>query len=232
MGCKDDPPVEPEPDPAVFNLNFDVKWGNNALVLSQPYTAASGRNYTVDALKYYVCNLSLIKPDNSFELVKDVALVDMYKPASLTVGGEITPGSYTGIKFGIGLDSARNHIDPATFPIEHPMSTTTGMFWTWFTQYIFTKIEGTVDSIPGDPAHFFLYHTGIDSLYREIEFTNMNIVVAEGETKAEAITLDMEKLFWGANDTIDVITEYITHTTDDVPLAVKVVNNFSKAFRR
>lgn len=232
MGCKDDPPVDPEPTPANFAVNFAVKWGNNDLTLSQPYAGPDGRNYQIDALKYYVCELSLIKPDNSVEQVKDVSLVDLYKPDSKTVAGEIEPGSYTGIKFGIGLDATKNHTDPSSYAIDHAMSTTTGMFWTWFTQYIFAKVEGYADTTGGFADQTFLYHTGIDSLYREVEFTNMNIVVAEGESKSETITVDMQKLFFGDTDTIDVATEYITHTTDDVPLAIKVTDNFVKSIHR
>lgn len=232
MGCKEDPPIEPDPTPATFAVNFAVKWGNNDLVLSQPYSGPDGRRYQIDALKYYVCELSLIKPDNSLEQVKDVALVDLYKPASQAISGEVAAGSYTGIKFGIGLDAGKNHTDPSSYPIEHAMSTTTGMFWTWFTQYIFAKVEGYADTTGGFADQMFLYHTGIDSLYRELEFTNMNIVIAEEESKSETLVLDMQKLFFGDTDTIHVATEFITHTTDDVPLAVKVTNNLVKAISR
>ena len=232
IGCKDDPPGDPGPTPANFAVNFAVKWGINDLALSQVHIGPDGRHYQIDALKYYVCELSLIKPDNSLEQVKDVALVDLHKPASKTISGDVAAGSYTGIRFGIGLDSAKNHTDPSSYPIEHAMSTTKGMFWTWFTQYIFAKIEGYADTTGGFAAQTFLYHTGIDSLYRELEFTNMNIVIAEGESKSEGLTVDMQKLIFGDTDTIVVATENFTHTTDDVPLAVKVTDNFVKAIRR
>jgi hypothetical protein len=229
-GCKDDP-VDPAPEKTAFALHLNVNWGNSAIVLSQPYTTASGRKFKIDAFKLYLDDLSLKKPDGSFQLLNDIALVDLYKPASQTITGEVPAGDYTGIRFGIGIDSVQNHTDPASYDIAHPMSSTTGMYWSWFTQYIFCKIEGSADTTGGFANRTFLYHTGTDELFRTVELPISAISIAEGDTLTKSLTLDLEQVMLNTSNPIDVETEFITHTTDDMPLATKVTTNLMSAFR-
>lgn len=230
VACKDepDPPVS---EPGTFELAFDVRWGNTPLQRSQPYPAPDGRNYQVDVLKFYVSRLSLLTPSDSAVAVKDVALFDLYYPATQVVSGNVPAGSYTGLRFNLGLDYEQNHSNQASYPTDHPMSTTKGMFWTWFTQYIFTMAEGRADTTGGHNEDIWLYHCGQDSLLRPLEFTGLNVVVGEGETRRHTITLDMQKAFWGTQDTIDIVADPNTHTTDLPGLASRWTNQLVRAMQ-
>ena len=76
--CKDEP-EPPLPDPATIQVDFVVKWGNNNLALEQYYPAPDGRNYAIQVFKCFISNLSLVRPDDSTTLVKDVALISFKK---------------------------------------------------------------------------------------------------------------------------------------------------------
>jgi hypothetical protein len=229
--CKPDPPIPPDPQPGTFQLEFAPTWGTNPLVLSQQYLAANLQNYQIDVLKFYVSRIALLTPSDSVVNVKDVALVDLYTPASKTISGSVPAGSYTGLRFNLGLDYALNHSNQSSYPTTHPLSTVTGMYWTWATQYIFSMIEGRTDTSGGNPDTIFIYHSGSDSLLRPLEFRNLNIVIGESGTQKHTISLDMQKVFWSAQDTIDVIADPSTHTTDNPGLASRVINQLARAMQ-
>ncbi|MEY3443344.1 MAG: hypothetical protein RLZZ519_1625 [Bacteroidota bacterium] len=230
-GCKEDP-QPPAPEPATFQVDFAVKWGSNDLALEQYYPAPNGRNYNIQMFKCFVSNLSLVRPDDSVFLVDDVALIDMYYPASKRVSGKVKAGTYTGLRFNLGLDSIQNHGDPSDYPVESPLSSVTGMYWSWFTNYIFAKIEGIADSTNADTINPFLFHPGLDSLRQEVEFSGLNIVLAEKETETLTLTIDLQELFFRTADPIDVSFDNFTHTTDDPVLAGRVMRNLKAAIRR
>ncbi len=228
--CKDDP------DPIVakngqFELEFAVKWGANNLALSQRYPAPDGRSYQIDVLKFLVSRVALLTPSDSVVNVDDVALVNLDVANSNVVTGSVPVGSYTGLRFNLGLDYALNHSDQTSYPTDHPLSTTTGMYWTWASRYIFSMIEGRADTTVGSSTVIFAYHSGADSLVRPLEFRNLNIVLGENETKRHILTLDMQKVFWGANDTIDIDVDPDTHTMDKPVLASRVTNLIARAFQ-
>jgi hypothetical protein len=226
--CKDDP-VTPDPIPATFQLEFAFKWGSQDLVRDQNYLAPDGRNYSIQLLKYYVSRLSLVKASSELVPVKEVALVDFDKPASKMISGSVEAGTYTGLRFSVGLDSIQNHSDQSSYAVDHPLSTTQGMYWTWATRYIFTSIEGRADTSNANVEDIFLYHCGSDSLRQDLVFTGLNIVLGEGETKKQVLTLDMQQVIFGMSDTIEVHIDPSTHTQDNPSLASRVIRNIKAA---
>ncbi len=228
--CKPDP-VPVDPVQGTFQLAFAVKWGANDLSLSQKYMAPDGRNYQIDVLKFFISRLQLLTPSDSVVNVKDVALVDLYRANSNVISGAVPKGSYTGMRFNLGLDYDLNHSDQTSYPTTHPLSTTTGMYWTWASRYVFTMIEGRADTTGGHPEEIFLYHSGADSLVRPMEFRNLNIVLGENETKTQTLTLDMQKVFFGVNDTIDITVDPDTHTLDKPALASRITRQIVRAIQ-
>lgn len=229
--CKPDP-VTPTQQPGIFQLEFAMKWGANDLVLSQKYAGPDGRNYQIDALKFYISRIALLTPTDSVVNVKDVALVDMYRPDSKLIADSIPAGTYTGLRFNIGLDYALNHSNQSSYPTSHPLSTVTGMYWTWSTQYIFSKIEGKADTTGGNAETVFLYHIGTDSLLRAVEMRNLNLVIGASETKKQTLTFDLQQVFWSNQDTIDVNVDRTSQTVDNPSLAARVADQMKGAIYR
>jgi PKD repeat protein len=77
----------------------------------------------------------------------------------LTLNG-IPAGKYTGVKFIIGVDSARSTMDVSkrTGDLD-PAAGGSDMYWSWNSGYIFYKIEGTSPQST-EMGNMFMYHIG------------------------------------------------------------------------
>ncbi|MFY9310927.1 MAG: MbnP family protein [Bacteroidia bacterium] len=145
ISCKKDPdPVEPVPVPVTGSviLNFENKFGDSALVLNTgTYITASNDTFSVSKFDYYISNIRLIKDDLSvYAESESYHLLKAGSPGSLllTLTG-VPVGTYTGIEFMIGVDSLRNVSGAQTGALDP----SNGMFWSWSTGYIMSKVEGS-----------------------------------------------------------------------------------------
>lgn len=237
VGCDDDPPEE---ETATFVMDVKAMIDDNPFVLGETYTNEQDYKFSMEALSFYLSHLTLTKADGSEVEVKDVDFLNFENNHSASqakgeqVTGTIPAGNYTALRFAIGVDSTLNHDDPATYPSSHPLSIYTGSHWNWNTGYIFLKIEGNVDAVPngaGTLDNAFLYHTGLDTLYREVQF-NDDFTVGSGETFEYKLKLDVNRVFYSASDTLNPATENFTHTTGAFELAQRVTNLFAGTFSK
>lgn len=228
-----DKPVD-EPQPGTLTVNFVVTANNQPFQLGQPYTSAKGLNYKFDIFKFYLSNLTLYGPGQP-DTVLDAALINYsntvpYK--SFTI--DVQPGTYTGFRFGIGLDSIQNKFDPTQFPSSSPFSASAGTHWGMFFMYRFMLIEGAVDTTDDNTANYvhpIVMHTGFDSLYTTKEFQSFPFEIQDGKNTTINLNLDFNRLFYLGGDTIDLINNNITHTNDNYPLAAKVTRNLANAIQ-
>lgn len=128
---------------APFNLNTS---------LSHPM---NGDDLTFSKVKYYVSNFELKSIDGTWwKHPESYFLVDLSEPSSLELELSGVPvGSYTDIRYMLGVDSTRNVSGAQT----GALSTTNGMFWSWNTGYIMAKAEG---ASPNATSGNFAYHLG------------------------------------------------------------------------
>lgn len=149
-------------------FHFDNRYGPDDLVLGNTYTTANGEQLTPTTFNYFVSNFILVKGDGSeFVVPKDDCYHLVREGVDSTYELEIEnvpAGEYTGLKFTIGVDSAKSTA---------PVSERTGdldiagaasdMYWTWNSGYIFYKLEGTSPQAPYDSmmgAALMFYHMG------------------------------------------------------------------------
>ena len=99
-------------------------------------------------------------------------------------------------------------------------------WWSWADKHIFSKIEGELKT--GDDA--FVYHLGFDELYRNVEVArDLNITATERTDVT--VTLNVYRIFTdGSGQNIDFITDPVSQSFDNMPLAERVANNFAQAF--
>lgn len=219
--CDDD-----NDQPQTVNINLNGQVGTQPLQFLTDYVTAGGRRYHFTKFSFYISNVSLIRADGTKELVKDVELFDFKTP--VVISGDVPRGEYTGLEFGVGLDSLQNAQDPTSFAAEHPQSYARAPYWGWASKYIFAQIEGKAAPNATDtPDQNFLYHTGLDSLYRIVTITK-NIEVGS-EAEEIDITVQADKLF-ESEHTIDIIAEPISQTMDNYDLARRIADNFSNCF--
>jgi hypothetical protein len=227
-GCKPD-----EQTNGNFTLQVNPTYGSSAFVMNAANTDPDGRNVKFNVFQFYLSNITLIKNDNSEVLLKNVALVDLKNSLTFSINGSEMNGDFKAIKFGVGLDSAlNNNTNPGDEPIESPLYTDNNLgYWGWM-KYIFYKVEGVTDTTTSGQQTYnntFLYHIGTDNLYREVTLTK-NFSICCNNSVTLNLNLDVKKIFYGDTETIDIVTQNVTQTTDNSHTAVSMANNFPKAF--
>lgn len=225
-GC--DP--NPDPAPPIVNIHFKSYFGNTSFDGTKVYQDGLGHRIRIDYFYTYFSNIKLIKSDGSAILVKDFALFNMDSDPVLSLN--IESSEIARIEFAIGIPEEYNKdVDPTTYANSHPLSVqgSQGMFWTWNTGYIFSKMEGKADLTGTEGASLtnpFAYHAGDDPLYRTLSFEKP-FTIAANESQDIIVSFHLDEIFNNADDPIDVSTDYITHTTDNFPLAERFINNLA-----
>ncbi len=124
------------------NLEFDNMVGNQELELNTGnYINANGDDFKITTLKYYVSNLTFNKADGSKNLIPEsYLLIDASNDkTTLQTINNIPAGDYVSMDFVIGVDSVRNFAGAQTGALDPAK----GMFWSWYTGYIFVMLEGS-----------------------------------------------------------------------------------------
>ena len=128
------------------NVRFVIEHELNG----QPFTMGMvgqnnlGHSFDVNRLEYYVSGIQLTHdggqvidlPDAYFLVQGDQILDESLGSLNITQIEAIT--------FAVGVDTARNHLDPNSWPMTHPLAPKNpSMHWGWTAGYRFSVMEGT-----------------------------------------------------------------------------------------
>ena len=239
-GCKTDDPFVPQDGDATMNLNIYATVDDQDFVLGDIYFDPSSYRYQPNLFRLYLSNITLIKDDSTEVMLEDVVLLDWQdnlagEPQTVSIKAE--PGTYTGIRFWLGVDQTLNDLGPTDYAPDHPLSLFQGTYWAWNTGYRFVMLEGEYDSIPNGSGTIpsinnFQLHLGTNFLYTEADLSNAQQVVTltAGTPVDYDLEVDVNKLFYNDQETLKLIDHPYNHTTEDTATAVKMINNISKAF--
>ena len=190
------------------------------------------REYWYTTLKFYLSSIQAEYATDQQQLIADVAIFDFEPNQSTGIRDEVRVslpvGEYTGISYDAGVRQDLNEQDPATYPNDHPLSINNAMYWSWSTQYIFTKTEGFVDDAGTNKAWFM--HTGLNENYVAGKSVTKAFSITSGGTTTVELILDLDQLLETPN-VIDLIADGQTHTTDNMALAKSYQENFSESFK-
>jgi hypothetical protein len=231
--CKE--PQEPEGSKdATYIVHWITRFGENDLVQGQTYRDAFNRRLLLEDLRGYVSDVKLIDENDSVIVLKDFSLLNWFSDPTISVAGR--PAKIKALQFSLGIPSAYNTaVDPTTYPNSHPLSVAgaAGMFWTWNTGYIFYQLNGKCDLSGSENQPMIdpiAYHCGDDTLYRTITFDITDFTVKAGEAYQINIDFDAQRCFWNESDTMDLDTDYLTHTAGNLPLALRAMDLYQSAF--
>lgn len=233
--CKKD---EDDSTVGALEFKFEHRAGAEALVFNKDYTLASGETARFTKVKYYLSNFVLVKDDGTEVVVpkdKSYFLLDHEIPSSLIFKVDSVPlGSYKGLKFIIGVDSAKS-----TAPVNQRKGVLDeagaggDMYWTWNSGYIFIKVEGSTPQTP------FQFHIGGYGGYNPAAPTINNIkqvnltvpdqsaVVHSGQTSHFHLFVDILEFFKNPN-TIRIEDNPYVHFT---PGSTAIADNYADMFR-
>lgn len=224
-GCDDHEPDPYTPPPAPSSgVRLIVKpmWEGAAFDKYTVYHNVMDYRVQVQMLKLYLSDIELLTSGDP-QALSDIELFRLTDGPD-TVDLDMAPGSYTGLRFGIGVPAGVNHGDPTSYAADHPLSTSNGMHWTWAEGYRFVVFDGRFDTDPnatGLLPGLFSIHTGLDTCYREVEFGGLPVVVVSGSRTEVELTIDLARFFYTASDTIDLAVDNQSHGTN-VQLATRI----------
>ncbi len=245
--CKDDDidccttPVD-----GSLELNFTTQTQNGNMILFQDFDLNDGTQLNVNKLQFYISDIRLLKGNEEVK-ISEVELVSFKSHSNPTTAAsgesfnfaDIPAGTYTGVKFGIGVDSELNANDPTFYNglgTDHILGSGID-YWSGWNSYIFTKIEGFFDRNSngtaggGDPEEEITYHTGTNELYRE-KTISADIDIAEGGSFTLPLVVDMDKIFNSAAS-VDIPNEPVAHSNplieENMIITTKITDNLLEA---
>ena len=115
---------------------------NNTFVSGQMATNNLGSNFQVDRIQYYISEITLYHDNTTTKLAGKHLLVNANTAVNDSLG-VFNIISLDSISFGIGVDTAYNHLDPAYYFPGHPLAPQSpSMHWGWTAGYRFVVYEG------------------------------------------------------------------------------------------
>lgn len=128
---------------------------------------AKGGFYSPSMLRYYISGVTLhLRDGKNVSFPETYILVDIRDVQRFPLGDADVSAGIDSITFHIGVDQARNHLDPTTYPDWHPLALKNpSMHWGWAAGYRFVTYEGMGGTSAGMLSAAFQIHSLDDKLY-------------------------------------------------------------------
>ncbi|MGB1206520.1 MAG: MbnP family protein [Chitinophagales bacterium] len=184
-------------------IHFDHQLDANPLYFNTTSTASQGYDFNITRLEYYISEIEIVHDGGQITPVEDQWL--LVNPAN---DNDFSLGSFDienveGLNYAIGVDQDHNHLDPTTFPMQHPLAPQSpSMHWGWSAGYRFIALEGKAGSNLIIPYEI---HALGDINYN-------NISIAGEATKADnSLTINVLANYMNIFDNIDFSNGLIEH---------------------
>ena len=253
--CKTDNKVSPASSPQ-YNMNFTLSAGTAPLVPGPANVASAPLRYYLNTLQYYIGYARLEKADGTEEPLSNLFLVE-YNSAPIATPNaiygtdfsfSIPAGSYTGIKFGIGvpphiLDTLK-HWHWAKNILLDPLDVDYGMPWTMYPN-IYNIIRNIAIDMDADTSkgqnqtvnRQYTFHLLNDqdtvNLYHEIILPDV-FTVANGDNHNVTVNLDFNNVFFNSSNPINlratVGTDMFNNDIAGIKLGETINENFDNSF--
>lgn len=223
-----------------LTLNFRGLYEQNKLkMFNADYAYADNMKLRLQLFQFYISDVALMKTDDpkgdSLQLI-DVELVSFkniqsddaaQKGISFTIKN-IPPGTYKGIKLGLGVSADLNAVGPSSYTPPHPLDDN---YWSWAKGYVFTKIEGNADlDNSGKFATKITFHVGENEFFRKKVFLK-DIVIKDKGSSNLALDVDLHRvLAQSSSNYLDFRKVTQDHTVDKA-IAKFIADNLGEALK-
>ncbi|HPG06383.1 MAG: hypothetical protein KDC59_10195 [Saprospiraceae bacterium] len=231
LGCNKDP------EKGSLTLDFTATYGDEALVLLQSYLTPEGHQIQFSKSDFYISNVYLIAENGDRLDLSPVEFVDLTSVSTSAADAangfkitfpDIEAGKYTRLGFGIGLDPTVNATQPADYPSSNPLSLESH-YWTAWGSYIFSKTEGFLDTLgTGNLDLGFVFHTGMDDLYRQA-YVDVPININATATTSIQVNIDHETILFKAGNALDIPASPVNHNPNNLGPITKIIDNLVSA---
>ncbi len=215
---------------AKLGIVVDHRAGEAPLMLgSLRSTTAAGESFSVSRASYLLSGFALQKSDGTWQEVPDaVAWMDAGKARSTLTLPDVPAGTYSALRFYLGIDAATNAAPPTKYSPNHPLNTNlNGLYWAMAGGYIFMAVEGNWRVGNAEPTGYS-FHLARDA--------NRTPVVLKGpiDLTGDAlatIAFDVPSVIAGVKAISFGKDGTSTHSKDGDPIAAALVANVPGAFR-
>jgi len=210
MGCSENPSHSIHDDHGSIQVSINHVFDSVPFIFDKAYSLPNGESVKGTMLKYYVSNISLEKVDGSSHVIpqdESYFLIDeSIERTKKVILDHIPSGTYTAIRFTIGVDSLRSTMGlDKRKGILDIGATAQDMYWSWNSGYIHLKFEGTFSApkASGDIRYhvggFGGYSSPTINAIRTIRLAlgNNPLVITGGAQKTLTVSADLKKMFTG-----------------------------------
>jgi hypothetical protein len=234
-------PVDTTPQ-SNLTITFRAVYDANPMVTFTDYATPDGNNIKFQTLNFLLSDLILVKTNGEEVLLKDIEFIDFsntYDVAKATAGvvltfNEIDTGTFKAIKFGVGVSPTLNATTPSDYQTTSPLSQT-GNYWNAWNSYVFSRVEGLLDTIPGGTGGniSFFYHGGRDEMYQPRSFTK-SFSLDKDQTHDLNINLETKNIFYKTGAEMDIPAYSSSHAsggvgTTDFNVSLQILTNIADA---
>jgi hypothetical protein len=210
--CKS-PPTKISNYPTFF---FIPIFQNKPLSLNKYYKTAEGDSLQFTTLRFYISNFTLLnKGQIAWSEPNSYHLIDLQIPYSQEIRPVNIPNKieFSEIKFNLGIDSTTNQEGAKGGDLDP----TKGMYWSWQSGYINTKIEGNSNKCQ-TRNHEFHFHLG------GYEFPNNNLQqITLSKTQNNSLEIDIQK--WIESIDLKILNNILSPSNEANRLAKNLAKN-------
>ncbi len=203
-----------------IELHLSPRLGTKTFALGA-VVSAGNYEYKITRLEYYISGIEITHDGG-----EKTAMTDLYLLVRPAVDSMYDLGSHPhitkveGIKFSVGVDQAKNHLDPAGYPASHPLAPQNpAMQWGWSAGYRFVAIEGVAGN---NFVNTFEVHALGDANYKSLNLATEAENHADGN-KTIHLVADYSQVIKSLN----VSGGLVVHGSSGA--AVTLLNNMAKA---
>ena len=229
--CKKDPAT------GTLSLDFSASYGDEPLELLHSYLTPDGKEIQFSKSDFYLSDIYLIAENGDRLDLSPIEFVDLTSvstnPSDAAKGfklefKDIKAGKYTRLGFGLGLNPTVNATKPADYPSTSPLSLESH-YWTAWNSYIFSKTEGFLDTLgTGNPDMGFIYHTGMDDLYR-LASVDIPIEINASNSNAIKINVDHKTILFKSDNALNIPASPINHNPNNLGPITQIMDNLVAA---
>ena len=221
----------PTTGPLYLHLHTDVD--TNEVEYGTVYVMTGGRKISVTKAQLYISTIQLVRSDNSIYTVPNTVLLKVQEVEPYLVGN-IPAGSYSSVRFTIGLDSATNLKSPTVTDsiLYNPQM--------WFNTtaqpdgFVFVNFQGSIDTTTnanGSNLVPFVYMLGTLPNSKVVTMPTQSFEVTGGQAQFVHISIDYNKLFTGVNLTNGSNLMINSKSANSSVLANTISNNIPSMFQ-
>lgn len=153
----------------LFRVNHQLKGAPFQVMKTIVSDPSNSYFFNIEELRYYVSNIKLKHDGGKITAVPDSYLLLNVESNESNNLGKFNVTNLEAVEFAIGVDQAKNHLDPTTYPEGHPLAPQNPtMHWGWTSGYRFIAIEGFAGTSKTDVSTNFQVHTLGNQLYKTI----------------------------------------------------------------